>query len=74
MNRPGEAIVHFQRAAELQIQTPIEALLSLWEMASCKILTRKFKERSVFLPECNDSFHALSFRCGSVVVRGFCDV
>uniref|UniRef100_A0A8C1SM95 Factor VIII intron 22 protein-like n=1 Tax=Cyprinus carpio TaxID=7962 RepID=A0A8C1SM95_CYPCA len=40
MNRPGEAIVHFQRAAELQIQTPIEALLSLWEMASCKILTR----------------------------------
>uniref|UniRef100_A0A8C1C2I3 Coagulation factor VIII associated n=1 Tax=Cyprinus carpio carpio TaxID=630221 RepID=A0A8C1C2I3_CYPCA len=44
MNRPGEAIVHFQRAAELQIQTPIEALLSLWEMASCKILTRAFMD------------------------------
>lgn len=56
MNRPGEAIVHFQRAAELQIQTPIEALLSLWEMASCKILTREFRDGSAFLSECNDSF------------------
>uniref|UniRef100_A0A8B9J9E5 Zgc:101679 n=1 Tax=Astyanax mexicanus TaxID=7994 RepID=A0A8B9J9E5_ASTMX len=42
MNRPGEAVVHFQRAAELQTQTPIESLLSLWEMASCKILTRDY--------------------------------
>lgn len=42
MNRPGEAIVHYQRAAELQTQTPIEALLSMEEMATCKILTRKF--------------------------------
>ncbi|XP_034544519.1 40-kDa huntingtin-associated protein isoform X2 [Notolabrus celidotus] len=39
MNRPGEAIVHYQRAAELQTQTPIEALLSMGEMATCKILT-----------------------------------
>lgn len=42
MNRPGEAVVHFQRAAELQMQTPIEALQSLGEMATCKILTREF--------------------------------
>uniref|UniRef100_A0A7N8X4E5 Coagulation factor VIII associated n=1 Tax=Mastacembelus armatus TaxID=205130 RepID=A0A7N8X4E5_9TELE len=42
MNRPGEAIVHFQRAAELQMQMPIEALLSLGEMATCKILTRDY--------------------------------
>lgn len=42
MNRPGEAIVHYQRAAELQIQMPIEALLSMGEMATCKILTREF--------------------------------
>ena len=42
MNRPGEAIVHYQRAAELQTQTPIEALLSMGEMATCKILTREF--------------------------------
>lgn len=41
MNRPGEAIVHYQRAAELQTQTPIEALLSMGEMATCKILTRE---------------------------------
>uniref|UniRef100_A0A3Q3L9D2 Coagulation factor VIII associated n=1 Tax=Mastacembelus armatus TaxID=205130 RepID=A0A3Q3L9D2_9TELE len=36
------AIVHFQRAAELQMQMPIEALLSLGEMATCKILTRDY--------------------------------
>uniref|UniRef100_A0A8C9TL43 Coagulation factor VIII associated n=1 Tax=Scleropages formosus TaxID=113540 RepID=A0A8C9TL43_SCLFO len=42
MNRPGEAIVHFQRAAELQSQAPIESLLSLGEVASCKILTRGY--------------------------------
>lgn len=42
MNRPGEAIVHYQRAAELQTQTPVEALLSMGEMATCKILTREF--------------------------------
>lgn len=42
MNRPGEAIVHYQRAAELQTQTPIEALLSMGDMATCKILTREY--------------------------------
>ncbi|KAG8014845.1 Factor VIII intron 22 protein, partial [Nibea albiflora] len=42
MNRPGEAIVHYQRAAELQTQTPVEALLSMGEMATCKILTRDY--------------------------------
>ncbi|XP_061585946.1 40-kDa huntingtin-associated protein-like [Cololabis saira] len=42
MNRPGEAVVHFQRAAELQTQTPIEALLSMEEMATCRILTRDY--------------------------------
>ncbi|XP_047435212.1 40-kDa huntingtin-associated protein isoform X2 [Mugil cephalus] len=42
MNRPGEAIVHYQRAAELQTQTPTEALLSMGEMATCKILTRDY--------------------------------
>lgn len=47
MNKPGEAIVHFQRAAELQSQMPIEALLSLGEMASCKILSREYYETSV---------------------------
>uniref|UniRef100_A0A8D3DM37 Coagulation factor VIII associated n=1 Tax=Scophthalmus maximus TaxID=52904 RepID=A0A8D3DM37_SCOMX len=42
MNRPGEAVVHYQRAAELQTQTPIEALLSMGEIATCKILTRDY--------------------------------
>lgn len=42
MNRPGEAIVHYQRASELQTQTPIEALLSMGDMATCKILTREY--------------------------------
>lgn len=42
MNRPGEAIMHYQRAAELQTQTPIEALLSMGDVATCKILTREY--------------------------------
>uniref|UniRef100_A0AAY4AHQ9 Factor VIII intron 22 protein n=1 Tax=Denticeps clupeoides TaxID=299321 RepID=A0AAY4AHQ9_9TELE len=51
MNRPGEATVHFQRAAELQTQMPVEALLSLWELASCKILTRDYDGALVVLSE-----------------------
>ncbi|XP_061536166.1 40-kDa huntingtin-associated protein isoform X2 [Phycodurus eques] len=53
MNRPGEAIVHYQRAAELQTQMPVEALLSMGEMASCKILTQMqlmCQERGLQLP------------------------
>ncbi|XP_039621615.1 40-kDa huntingtin-associated protein [Polypterus senegalus] len=42
MNKPAEAIVYFQRAAELQVQVPIECLLSLGYAASCKILTRDY--------------------------------
>ncbi|KAK7929999.1 hypothetical protein WMY93_006394 [Mugilogobius chulae] len=42
MNRPGEAIVHYQRAVDFQSQTPIEALLSMGEIATCKILTRDY--------------------------------
>ncbi|MEE6511386.1 hypothetical protein FKM82_017859 [Ascaphus truei] len=38
MNKLGEAMVYFQRAAELQTQVPIECLLSLGYVASCKIL------------------------------------
>ncbi|XP_043930554.1 40-kDa huntingtin-associated protein-like [Protopterus annectens] len=42
MNKPGEAMVYFQRAAELQSQVPIECLLSLGNVASCKIMTRDY--------------------------------
>ncbi|XP_028671197.1 40-kDa huntingtin-associated protein [Erpetoichthys calabaricus] len=42
MNKPAEAIVYYQRAAELQVQVPIECLLSLGYAASCKILTRDY--------------------------------
>ncbi|XP_075689736.1 40-kDa huntingtin-associated protein-like isoform X4 [Rhinoderma darwinii] len=40
MNKLGEALVYFQRAAELQTQVPIECLLSLGYVASCKIMTQ----------------------------------
>ncbi|XP_042192145.1 40-kDa huntingtin-associated protein [Callorhinchus milii] len=40
MNKPGEAFVSYQRAAELQTQVPIECVLSLDKVASCKLLTR----------------------------------
>ncbi|XP_043535256.1 40-kDa huntingtin-associated protein [Chiloscyllium plagiosum] len=42
MNKPAEASVHFQRAAELQSQVPIECLLSLGKVATCKIITRDY--------------------------------
>ncbi|XP_078388224.1 40-kDa huntingtin-associated protein isoform X1 [Cetorhinus maximus] len=44
MNKPAEASVHFQRAAELQSQVPIECLLSLGKVATCKIITRAFMD------------------------------
>ena len=39
MNRPHEAMVHYQHAAELQHQNPIDALQSMTLVASCKIDT-----------------------------------
>uniref|UniRef100_A0A6Q2YPU9 Factor VIII intron 22 protein n=1 Tax=Esox lucius TaxID=8010 RepID=A0A6Q2YPU9_ESOLU len=51
MNRPGEAVVHYQRAAELQTQQPIESLLSMGEMATCKILTRDYDGALAVLTE-----------------------
>uniref|UniRef100_V9L6M0 Coagulation factor VIII-associated 1 n=1 Tax=Callorhinchus milii TaxID=7868 RepID=V9L6M0_CALMI len=42
MNKPGEAFVSYQRAAELQTQVPIECVLSLGKVASCKLLTRDY--------------------------------
>lgn len=39
MNRPHEAMVHYQHAAELQHQNPIDALRSMTFVASCKIDT-----------------------------------
>ncbi|XP_029446147.1 factor VIII intron 22 protein-like isoform X2 [Rhinatrema bivittatum] len=42
MNKLGEAVVYFQRAAELQSQVPIECLLSLGYVASCKLMTRDY--------------------------------
>ncbi|KAJ8319451.1 hypothetical protein KUTeg_004542, partial [Tegillarca granosa] len=37
LNKPGEAMSHFQRAAELQSQSPLDCLQSLGSVASCKI-------------------------------------
>ncbi|XP_038639757.1 40-kDa huntingtin-associated protein [Scyliorhinus canicula] len=42
MNKPAEASVPYQRAAELQSQVPIERLLSLGKVATCKIITRDY--------------------------------
>lgn len=41
MNRPHEAMVHYQHAAELQHQNPIDAIQSMTLVASCKIETGK---------------------------------
>ena len=39
LSRPHEAMVHYQHAAELQHQNPIDALQSMTLVASCKIDT-----------------------------------
>ncbi|XP_063064953.1 40-kDa huntingtin-associated protein isoform X2 [Engraulis encrasicolus] len=57
MNKPGEAIIHFQRASELQTQMPIESLLSQWEVASCKILTRDYDGALAVLSEMQLACH-----------------
>lgn len=42
LNKPGEAMSHFQRAAELQSQSPLDCLVSLGYVASCKIETKDY--------------------------------
>jgi len=42
LNRPHEAMVHYQHAAELQHQNPVDALQSMTLVASCKIDTGDF--------------------------------
>ncbi|XP_045212398.1 40-kDa huntingtin-associated protein-like isoform X1 [Mercenaria mercenaria] len=42
LNKPGEAMAHFQRAAELQSQSPLDCLVSLGHVASCKIETKDY--------------------------------
>ncbi|XP_073442762.1 40-kDa huntingtin-associated protein-like isoform X1 [Dendrobates tinctorius] len=59
MNKLGEAVVYFQRAAELQTQVPIECLLSLGYVASCKIMTHN----SAYVPPEFCCIH-LVFRAG----------
>lgn len=42
LDKPGEAIVHFQRAAELQSQSPLDCLVALGHLATCKIKTKDY--------------------------------
>ncbi|KAH3861555.1 hypothetical protein DPMN_024487 [Dreissena polymorpha] len=42
LNKPGEAMAHFQRAAELQSQSPLDCLVSLGHVATCKIQCRDY--------------------------------
>ncbi|KAL3876320.1 hypothetical protein ACJMK2_034182 [Sinanodonta woodiana] len=42
LGRPGEAIAHYQRAAELQSQSPLDCLTSLSHVASSKITTKDY--------------------------------
>lgn len=42
LSRPGEAMAHFQRAAELQSQSPLECLQSLGLVATCKVEMRDY--------------------------------
>lgn len=56
MNRSHEAMVHYQHAAELQHQNPIDALQSMTLVASCKIETGKLLEKK---------FSLFQYSCGA---------
>jgi tetratricopeptide (TPR) repeat protein len=43
LGQPGESIQHYQRAAELQLQTPLMCLHSLGCIASAKIMTKDYE-------------------------------
>ena len=43
MNRPGESICHYQRAAELQSHNPLDSFHAMTLVASSKIETSKTK-------------------------------
>lgn len=42
LNKPGEAMAHYQRAAELQSHSPLDCLQSLSEVTSCKIAIKDY--------------------------------
>ncbi|XP_064604680.1 40-kDa huntingtin-associated protein-like isoform X2 [Liolophura sinensis] len=50
-DKPGEAMLHFQRAAELQAQSPLDCLHSLGLVASCKIDTKDYDGALTVLTE-----------------------
>ena len=65
MNRPHEAMVHYQHAAELQHQNPIDALQSMTLVASCKIETGKLLQTNFYITKCGFQLLVLA------LVRGF---
>ncbi|XP_077979997.1 40-kDa huntingtin-associated protein-like [Glandiceps talaboti] len=51
IGKAGEAIGHYQRAAELQFQNPLDCLTSLGCVSSCKIETRDYEGALTVLTE-----------------------
>ncbi|XP_070580750.1 40-kDa huntingtin-associated protein-like isoform X2 [Ptychodera flava] len=51
IGKPSEAMGHYQRAAELQFQHPLDCLTSLGHVASCKIDTRDYEGALTVLTE-----------------------
>ncbi|XP_041362327.1 40-kDa huntingtin-associated protein-like [Gigantopelta aegis] len=51
LNKPGEAIGHFQRATELQSQSPLDCLEALGVVAQCKIETKDYEGALTVLTE-----------------------
>ena len=61
LGKSGEAIQHYQRAAELQFQNALDCLVSLGHVASCKIDTKDFEGSLQVLTEM--SFMVLERGC-----------
>ncbi|KAI0207645.1 40-kDa huntingtin-associated protein [Lamellibrachia satsuma] len=75
LKKPGEAMVHYQRAAELQLQHPLDCLTSLGHVASCKIDTCDYEGAlSVFTEMAYLAQERGSLLSNGKLVGAFCDV
>ncbi|GFO02261.1 factor viii intron 22 protein-like [Plakobranchus ocellatus] len=75
MNKPGEAIVHYQRASELQSQSALDCLSALQKVAECKMETKDYEGALAVLTEMAYLAHE---RGGSSVtgrpIGAYCDI
>lgn len=74
LNRPGEAIAHYQRAAQLQIQNPLDCLTSLGHAATCKIEIRDYEGALGVLTEMAYLARERGLMSNGKPIGAYCDI